>query len=49
MKIVYKGVMCMEDALDAMKNGADGIWVSNGCHLKPESAPSTISVLPAIA
>lgn len=48
-KIVVKGVMCKEDALAAMEHGADAVWVSNGCHLKPETAPSTISVLPCIA
>jgi len=48
-KIVVKGIMCKEDALAAMENGVDAIWVSNGCHLKPETAPSTISVLPSIA
>ena len=49
MKIIVKGIMCKEDALLAMDNRADGIWVSNGCHLKPESAPSTISVIQGIA
>merc|ERR1711908_248046 len=48
-KIVVKGVMCKEDALAAMEYGVDAIWVSNGCHLKPETAPSTINVLPSIA
>merc|ERR1712146_674143 len=43
------GVMCKEDALLAIESGADAIWVSNGCHLKPETSPSTISVLPGIA
>ena len=49
MKIIVKGLLCREDAFAAMDNGAHAIWVSNGCHLKHETAPSTISVLPAIA
>jgi isopentenyl diphosphate isomerase/L-lactate dehydrogenase-like FMN-dependent dehydrogenase len=49
MKIVIKGIMCREDAVLAVEHGADAIWVSNGCHLKPDTAPSTISVLPGIA
>ena len=49
MKVVIKGIMCKEDALLAMESGADALWISNGCHLKPETAPSTISVLPSIS
>lgn len=49
MKIVVKGIMCREDALDAMAAGADAIWVSNGCNQKALSAPSTINVLRGIA
>lgn len=49
MKLVVKGVMTTDDAINAMDAGASAIWVSNGCHLKPETAPSTISVLPCIA
>ena len=29
MKIVLKGVMTVEDAIASVKNGVDGIWVSN--------------------
>ena len=29
MKIVVKGVMTVEDAIASVKNGVDGIWVSN--------------------
>lgn len=49
MKVVVKGVMCREDALLVLDNGADAIWVSNGSNVKPETAPSTINVLPSIA
>jgi hypothetical protein len=34
MKIIVKGIMCEEDALLSIKNGADSIWISNGCHMK---------------
>lgn len=34
MKIVVKGVMTVEDAIASVKNGVDGIWVSNhGPHI----------------
>ena len=49
MKIVVKGIMCVEDALMALEYGADAIYVSNGGHLKPWSAPSTVNVLKNIA
>lgn len=49
MKVIIKGIMCKEDAVQVMDAGADALWISNGCHLKPETAPSTISVLPCIA
>ena len=49
MKIVVKGIMCKKDALEVLENGADAIWISNGSHFKPETAPATINVLPAIA
>lgn len=49
IKIVVKGVMCKEDALAAVENGADGIWISNGANLKTEGSPSTIDVLKSIS
>ena len=49
LKVVVKGVMCPEDALDALDQGADAIWVSNGGSTKPFSAPATIQVLPHIS
>jgi len=49
MKVVVKGIMCKEDALMVLENGADSIWISNGSHVKPETAPATINVLPAIS
>ena len=44
-----KGIMCEEDALNALKNGADSIWISNGSHQKSSTAPSTIRVLQNIS
>jgi isopentenyl diphosphate isomerase/L-lactate dehydrogenase-like FMN-dependent dehydrogenase len=45
MKIVVKGIMCADDALAVLGNGADAVYVSNGSHLKAWSAPSTVNVL----
>jgi (S)-2-hydroxy-acid oxidase len=41
--------MCKEDALLAVKNGADAIWVSNGSGRILDTVPSTISVLKSIS
>ena len=41
--------MCKEDALGALEQGADSIWISNGGHIKPDYLPSTISVLENIS
>ena len=43
-RLVVKGVMCLEDALLALENGADDIWVSNG----GRTLPTAIEVFPAI-
>jgi len=45
IKIIVKGIMCVEDAMAALEFGADCIYVSNGSHQKAWSAPSTINVL----
>ena len=42
MKLVLKGIMNVEDALDAVKSGADAIWISNGGNLKSAHQASTI-------
>ena len=40
MKIVVKGVMTVEDAIASVKNGVDGIWVSNhGPHVYSNLSP----------
>lgn len=47
--IVLKGVMDPEDARLAVTHGLDGIVVSNHGGRQLDGAPSTVSVLPAIA
>lgn len=49
MKIVVKGIMTVEDALIAVENGVDGIWVSNHGARQLDTTPATIEVLPEIA
>jgi (S)-2-hydroxy-acid oxidase len=48
MKIVVKGVLTAEDAMAAVRNGVDGIWVSNHGARQLDTTPSTIEVLPEI-
>eukprot|EP01036_Dinobryon_divergens_P032417 gene32417-42000_t len=48
MKIVVKGVMTVEDAIASVKNGVDGIWVSNHGARQLDTVPATIEVLPEI-
>lgn len=48
-KLVIKGIMDSEDAQRAFGAGADAIVVSNHGGRQLDGAPSTISVLPAIA
>jgi 4-hydroxymandelate oxidase len=48
MKIVLKGIMSGEDAVEAVKRGADGIIVSNHGGRAEESLRSTISALPDV-
>ena len=47
--VLVKGILTPEDALLAVKHGADGIVVSNHGGRYLEYAPSTIEVLPEIA
>ena len=49
MKLVLKGIMTVEDAQMAVKAGANAVWISNGGSLKPEHAPSTLTVLKGIS
>ncbi len=48
-KLILKGVMHPDDARSALDLGADAIIVSNHGGRQLDSAPSSISVLPAIA
>jgi L-lactate dehydrogenase (cytochrome) len=48
-KLILKGVMHPDDARSALELGADAIIVSNHGGRQLDSAPSSISVLPAIA
>lgn len=48
MKIVVKGVMTVDDALESVRQGVDGIWVSNHGARQLDTTPATIEVLPDI-
>jgi L-lactate dehydrogenase (cytochrome) len=48
-KLILKGLLDVEDAKLATKTGADAIVVSNHGGRQLDGAPSSISVLPAIA
>lgn len=47
-KLILKGVMEVEDAMLAVRSGADAVVVSNHGGRQLDGAPSTISVLPEI-
>ncbi len=47
--LIVKGILSPEDARLAAQSGADGVVVSNHGGRQLDGAPSTISVLPAIA
>jgi L-lactate dehydrogenase (cytochrome) len=48
-RLLIKGILSAEDARLAVEHGADGVVVSNHGGRQLDGAPSTISVLPAIA
>jgi isopentenyl diphosphate isomerase/L-lactate dehydrogenase-like FMN-dependent dehydrogenase len=48
MPVMAKGVMCPEDAILALSNGADVIYVSNHGGRQLDTTPATIEVLPDI-
>jgi L-lactate dehydrogenase (cytochrome) len=48
-ELILKGILDVEDARDALDFGADGIVVSNHGGRQLDGAPSSASVLPAIA
>lgn len=47
-RFVVKGVLDAEDAQRMVREGADGIWISNHGGRQLEGAPATIDTLPAI-
>lgn len=48
LAVFAKGVMCYEDTLLAIENGADGIYVSNHGARQLDTTPATIEVLPEV-
>ena len=48
LPVFAKGVMCAEDAILAIKAGADAIYVSNHGARQLDTTPCTIEVLPEI-
>ncbi|CDW73041.1 hydroxyacid oxidase 2 (long chain) [Stylonychia lemnae] len=49
LPLIVKGIMNKEDALLAIQNGADAIWISNVGGRSLDTQPSAISVLKAIS
>lgn len=47
-QIVVKGVMTAEDASEAVRQGVDGIWISNHGARQLDTTPATIEVLPEV-
>lgn len=47
-QIVVKGVMTAEDAAESVRQGVDGIWVSNHGARQLDTTPATIEVLPEV-
>lgn len=48
LPLIARGIMCKEDALIAVQNGANAIWISNAGGRGLDTQPSTISVLKSI-
>ena len=48
LKIVVKGIITAEDAVDAVRNGVDAIWVSNHGARQLDTTAATIEMLPEI-
>ena len=47
-KLILKGVMCAQDAKNAVDAGADAVYVSNHGGRQLDSAPAAIAMLPSI-
>ena len=48
LKVFAKGVMSYEDTIQALQNGADGIFVSNHGARQLDTTPATIQVLESV-
>ena len=48
-KLLLKGILTPDDALLALKHGADGVFVSNHGGRQLDGAPAAIEALPAVA
>lgn len=46
--VVAKGIMCYDDAVLAIRNGADGLYVSNHGARQLDTTPATIDCLPEV-
>lgn len=47
-KLIVKGILSERDAMTALHNGADAIWVSNHGARQLDAAPAPVEVLPGI-
>jgi L-lactate dehydrogenase (cytochrome) len=47
--LVIKGVLSARDALEAVRSGADAVYVSNHGGRQLDSSPATLDVLPEVA
>lgn len=45
LKVIAKGIMCKEDVITALENGADAIYVSNHGSRQLDTTPATIEAL----
>lgn len=48
LKVMAKGVQCEEDALNAVQNGADALWVTNHGARQLDTVPTTLEMLPEV-
>ena len=48
-KLLLKGILTADDALLALRHGADGVFVSNHGGRQLDGAPAAIDALPAVA
>ncbi|XP_055951120.1 2-Hydroxyacid oxidase 1-like [Argiope bruennichi] len=49
LPVILKGILSVEDALEAVKYGASAVWVSNHGGRQLDCSPNTLDVLPDIA